>query len=222
MSISRSQNGNSRREDYVFLGKLVSTAVRHRVQVPLNLSSSMWKALTCEPVNESDLRAIDTHTSNALRILQYSSNVEPGELLHSDTHLDRELLEHMLLGLRQNGMPNVNAGTINTLLDELTILSGNQSQNTPMFGTASAFLFDLLAHLHLSSQQQGLALLHRGLASSLPVEIFPIFTPLELEELVCGSQSVDLEVLKQATEYEEGVGPEDTHVLYFWKALEVS
>ena len=121
----------------------------------------------------------------------------------------------MLVSLRQEGLPNTSKGTVGALLDAVV-----PSEDTPLSCAAATYLSELLTHLHLSSQQQGLALLHRGLSASAPVELFPVFTPLELEELFCGTQTVDLEVLKKATEYEDGIGPDDTHVRYFWAALE--
>jgi len=75
-------------------------------------------------------------------------------------------------------------------------------------------------HLQLTSQQSGLSLLLRGLSSSVPVELFPIFTPQELEGLFCGAPDLDISVLRKASQY-EGVGESDAHIDYFWKALEI-
>ena len=68
---------------------------------------------------------------------------------------------------------------------------------------------DLLLHTHLTAHAHGLEHFHRGIASVLPSEILPMFTAAELRTIFCGVPEVDLEVLKKATVYEGGVGPND-------------
>ena len=58
-----------------------------------------------------------------------------------------------------------------------------------------------------------------GLNAVLPMELFPIFTPLELERLFCGSREIDIELLRECTEYED-VDPQAPHVIAFWEVLQ--
>ena len=74
-------------------------------------------------------------------------------------------------------------------------------------------------HLHLTQHRQGMVLLQRGLSTSVPVEVFPIFSAGELEVLFCGTQGIDTSVLQRATEY-DGVEADEPHVAMFWDALE--
>lgn len=46
----------------------------------------------------------------------------------------------------------------------------------------------------------------------LPTELLALFTPQEAEALVCGAPTIDVGVLKEAAEYEGGVGPRDRHI----------
>ena len=46
-----------------------------------------------------------------------------------------------------------------------------------------------------------------------------MFTPAELEELICGKIDVDVHVLRQTTIY-EGVSPADPHIQIFWSVVE--
>ncbi len=46
-----------------------------------------------------------------------------------------------------------------------------------------------------------------------------MFTPIELEELLCGKMLVDVRVLKETTIY-EGVSPADRHIQVFWNVVE--
>ena len=59
-----------------------------------------------------------------------------------------------------------------------------------------------------------------GLAQVVPTEVFKMFSPQELEVLICGNREIDIGLLKQATVYEE-VDPESPHVKCFWDALEM-
>ncbi len=50
----------------------------------------------------------------------------------------------------------------------------------------------------------------------LPAELLPLFTPAELETLVCGRPTIDVDLLKRVAEY-EFVSPTDSHILAFWE-----
>jgi hypothetical protein len=58
-----------------------------------------------------------------------------------------------------------------------------------------------------------------GLSAVLPMELLPMFTPNELEQLVSGTSMVDVALLRQCTEYED-ISPDSATVCNFWKVLE--
>ena len=60
--------------------------------------------------------------------------------------------------------------------------------------------------------------MRNGLAAVLPVELLPMFTANELERLVCGVREVDVELLKQCTEYED-VDPNAPQIQFLWEVL---
>lgn len=45
----------------------------------------------------------------------------------------------------------------------------------------------------------------------LPLELLSLFTTGEVEALMCGVPSVDISILKKATDY-DGVSPHDPHI----------
>ena len=53
----------------------------------------------------------------------------------------------------------------------------------------------------LRASDAQLAYYFRGMGQALPVEVFPVFTPSELETLFTGSSHINLSVLKSATDY---------------------
>ena len=61
--------------------------------------------------------------------------------------------------------------------------------------------------------------LRDGLSSVLPVELLPLFTPQEIEQLVSGTSTVDVALLRQCTDYED-LSPDSELVRNFWDVLE--
>lgn len=59
-----------------------------------------------------------------------------------------------------------------------------------------------------------------GLLSILPESAVSLMTWEELEHLVCGSRTIDIDRLRENTEYDDDVPPEDPHILHFWEVLE--
>ena len=53
----------------------------------------------------------------------------------------------------------------------------------------------------------------------LPVELLPIFTPRELEQLLCGKSAIDVGLLKRVAAY-EFMQPTDACVQWLWEVLE--
>lgn len=41
----------------------------------------------------------------------------------------------------------------------------------------------------------------------------------QLEDKICGVHTVDLTLLERNTEYDDGIGPNDQHIIFFWRAL---
>ena len=58
-----------------------------------------------------------------------------------------------------------------------------------------------------------------GLSLSLPTDLFPMFTAKELKCLICGEDTVNLELLQKVTVYDEGIDPTDMYIVNFWKVL---
>ena len=61
--------------------------------------------------------------------------------------------------------------------------------------------------------------LRDGLSSVLPIEILPLFSSNEIEQLISGRAAVDVALLKQCTDYED-LEPDSILVQNFWEVLE--
>merc|ERR1711916_363745 len=74
------------------------------------------------------------------------------------------------------------------------------------------------ARMHESDTQMRAVL--DGLGSIVPLEVLPIFTPQEVETMICGTAEVSVELLKANTTYSKGVKEEDAHVVRFWNVMD--
>mmetsp|Transcript_9241 Transcript_9241/g.13151 ORF Transcript_9241/g.13151 Transcript_9241/m.13151 type:complete len:1880 (+) Transcript_9241:270-5909(+) len=67
-------------------------------------------------------------------------------------------------------------------------------------------------------QQRMLNSFVEGMSHVMPVEIFPLFTGVELRDILCGNPNVDVDLLRSVVEY-EGYKESDDVIKYFWEAL---
>ena len=63
------------------------------------------------------------------------------------------------------------------------------------------------------------AAIRAGLATIVPLQFLELFTGEDLEVMVCGRSTVDIELLKSVTEY-SSCSSSDEHVKLFWDVLE--
>jgi len=135
---------------------------------------------------------------------------------------DFVLMLQMLMSLTARGCMQITPALAQQFVEVVAAAtSAASAASQPQSQARSKLMYrQVYEHLQLSSQQSGLSLLIKGLATSLPVELFPIFTPPELEVLFCGAPDLDISVLRKASQY-EGVGEHDTHIRFFWEALEI-
>ena len=58
-----------------------------------------------------------------------------------------------------------------------------------------------------------------GLVSVIPESALLLLTWDELEKVVCGARVIDVERLREATEYDDDISATDPHILLFWEVL---
>lgn len=121
-----------------------------------------------------------------------------------------EQYENAMLVAKDNGIPFFDDQK-NVYLYNL--LNDNFNMNNQKY-----FLEEVRkARLQRSSSQ--LNALLNGLSEVLPVELLSLWTPEELELMICGPIELNVDVLKKVTVY-KGVKEDDAHVQYFWNTLE--
>ncbi|KAL4132957.1 hypothetical protein PRIC2_003286 [Phytophthora ramorum] len=189
-------NGPMALDLHRFLGKLIGTAVRHGLQMGLDLPALVWRPLAGLEVSRAHLESVDVATTN---------NLSRVEELSTETEEAEEVLGYLTLST--------------TLSDGAEVLLVPQGEKMPVTLANRELYVQLVEKTRLTESSQQLAALKDGLASVLPMELAPLFTPRELEVLICGRREVDVDLLRQCTEYSEGADEAMPHVQHFWEVL---
>jgi len=113
------------------------------------------------------------------------------------------------LGLVWRGLCEENTDTLQTL-KEVDVMAYQQYGEKGSNVTVIPFF---------ALQQRMLNSFAEGISSILPLEVFPIFTGVELRDIFCGNADVDVGLLRRVVEY-EGYEKDDNVISYFWEVLQ--
>ena len=166
-----------RLQSFFFLGRLVGVATRHEINVALNLPGLIWRSLVGLSVGWKELHEIDSFTTMSLRKIEMLSE-EQWDETWSDTLGDRLKTASADAFQGENKTPK-----------QITYESRTK-------------VINFIVEDYLRNCSKELKEFTKGLSDVLPVQAFPLFTPGELETLICGEPEIDVELLKRATVYE--------------------
>ncbi|GMF47997.1 unnamed protein product [Phytophthora fragariaefolia] len=193
-------NGPMALDLHRFLGKLIGTAVRHGLQMGLDLPALVWRPMAGLEVSRAHLESVDVAAVNNLnRVEELSTGTETA------AQEAEEVLGYLTLST--------------TLSDGVEVPLLPQGEKMAVTLANRELYVQLVEKTRLTESSQQLAALKDGLASVLPMELAPLFTPRELEVLICGRREVDVDLLHQCTEYSEGADEAMPHVQHFWEVL---
>ena len=77
----------------------------------------------------------------------------------------------------------------------------------------------LLQMCRLNESAVMLNTFREGLGAVLPIQLLPLFTSSEMEVVICGNSTVNVDLLKRCTEY-DGMDPSSDTVKYFWNIID--
>jgi len=185
-------------EMFVFLGKLLGMAIRTKEYLAVNIAPACWKLLAGQVLTPGDLEEIDHMVIQSLNSLR---------------DIEKQ-------GVDETTFEDVIFETFTTMSsdDREVELKLNGADIAVTFQNRHEYC-DMVLRYRLHEFDKQVAAMRQGLGMMVPLRLLSLFTPGEVEALVCGSPELDLPLLKQATEY-SGVSESDQHVRFFWEALE--
>ena len=183
---------------YSFLGKLMGIAIRSKEYMELNIPSIIWKLLVQEVPNKDDLEAIDLFQIQSLDNMR-------------NIHLQ---------GITRESFSFTFYETFTTMSTDdrmVELVTGGEEKNVD-FDNRNQYC-DLVEQYRLHEFDAQAAAIRRGLASIIPHRLLSLYTWDQLEVMVCGSSTIDINLLKSVTEY-SSCSSTDTHIQYFWQILD--
>ena len=183
---------------FEFFGKLLGIAIRTGVLMPLDLSSFFFKPLVSQQLTMDDLEGIDA------------------SFVHGVLDQIRQLKEDDVAAFAAHFGDSLTWST--TLSDQSSVELRPGGAAEPVdFAERHAFAA-LALQARLNESRAQLKAIHRGLTALIPDPLLSLMTWAELERRVCGTPTIDIELLKRHTEY-SGCSASSAHVQYFWRVL---
>lgn len=204
-----------------FFGKLTGTAVRQNLNLGLDFSALLWRALVRLPVTRAHLETVDTAVAKLMDdMIRFGTEEEEkfGHTLESIADdADKAAALEMFLSRTPDEWLDLSFSTY--LPDGTKVELRPGGENLPItMGNWREFIA-LLERCRLQESAVMFKAFRDGLSAVLPVELLPLFTPAELEQLVSGTSKVDIGLLRQCTEYED-ISPDSPTACNFWRVLE--
>jgi E3 ubiquitin-protein ligase HUWE1 len=186
---------NSNHKDYFkFVGRVVGKAMVDGQLIDAHFTQSFYKHLLGVPVDMTDLEIMEPdYFKNLKSMLEYDL-----ELLGLELNFTAETVEfgkHTINDLIENGSKI--AVTEDNKADYVRLMAYHR-MTTAIRDQIEAFL--------------------EGFYDLVPADLVSIFSPPELELLICGLPDVDIAELKIHTEYHQ-YRPTDPLILWFWETL---
>ena len=184
---------------YRFLGHLIGGAMRSGEPLGLYLPSIVWKRLVRQPVDVTDLEAVD-HLC-----VQCIQNVR---------HIEREGVTHDAF----DAMFNTETFTTE-LCDGTTVELVEGGTEVPLsFGRREEYC-DLVLTCRLREAEPQIEAMRCGLVAVIPEYLLALMTWEDIEFRVCGQPDFTVQELMNSTTY-EGLSKDDRRVQYLWAVLE--
>lgn len=191
-------------------GKLLGMAMRHRIMVPTKFAATVWYPLVGLPLPASSaIQQVDTMLPRQLRELgsMTERNEETLALFESTLQMAQGIQDSIISPASTSNLTS----TTETMMESLR--ADFSSENRTRF-------LRLVERARLERSAPQLDAFLQGLGQVVPIELFPLWSPGELELLVCGPTNIDINLLKSVTVYDLGLSEDDDHVQYFWESLE--
>eukprot|EP00475_Leptophrys_vorax_P002431 TRINITY_DN11357_c0_g1_i1.p1 TRINITY_DN11357_c0_g1~~TRINITY_DN11357_c0_g1_i1.p1 ORF type:complete len:1001 (+),score=216.22 TRINITY_DN11357_c0_g1_i1:70-3003(+) len=194
-------------EMFEFFGKIIGVAVRHKIQLNMNLSPLFWKYLLGETIDLNDLEAIDFSICKQIKEIKNFGNSASFVGLS-----DEELSDYFVETYDSTFTCVLSDG-----VTQKELLPNGSSLKLNMMNRHEWARLVVQKRIFESREQMDAIL--RGLQTVIPMAAFRLFTPEQLEIVFCGSPDFSVQLLQEMTVYEGNVSDKDKHIQFFWSVL---
>ena len=168
----------------------MGAAIRTQNNLNLSLPPLFWKKLLLEPLTIRDLRSMDVCVVQIIEILK--NPAEQG--------LTKENFEY---SYEEKFTTRDSSGR------EVELIPEGKEKNVT-FENCGEYA-DLVVQTRLNEAAKAYSKIREGIQAVVPIDYLNLFSWKQLETLVCGTVDVDIDILKENTDY-EGCGLTDQHI----------
>lgn len=179
------------------VGLLMGCSLRTGVRLNIRLAPIVWKMLVKQSLVFADLESVDWSMCESLRFLEVAASAE-------DLASDEVLYDSFT----------------STLSDGSVIELKPNGSNIPVTKDNCKEYVRLVKSARLQECKPQVDALLRGIGKIVPVQLLQLCVWSELQQWICGSLEIDLELLKRHTRYSSGMTPAQfPHLEMFWAVL---
>lgn len=194
-------------EMFNFLGRLMAMSVRVKLCLPFEFPPLIWKKIVGEEVTASDLIEVDIIAAKQLDTLERCD-----ELPSDDPVIDEDTFQAKF-SAESGKLMFVFMGSDHT---ERELMRGGAHKEVT-FANRLEYCQAVRA-ARLAEFDVQTAAIAKGMAEVVPMRELLLFSASQVEELVCGSPQIDMELWKANT---ESSGVPAATVELFWKVMEL-
>lgn len=190
---------------YRFWGALVGMTMRQEILVPLPLSSIVWKSLVGLAVTHQDIDDVHAPLANAIRfLLEIAPGSTPSEMEDQTEFLQNAAIKTV------------------EMLGNVAPPAAMKAAAVVTFDTRRIFVRYLRSiAVRNGNAATHIAAFYAGLSTVHATELFSIWEPEELSDLICGESTISVQALKRLAIIEDALLEEgDMRVPWLWEILE--
>ena len=197
---------------YKFMGQMAGIAVRSHLAVDLTLPSLIWKTIVREKLTEADLASVDVHAADFVTHLSLiQKRIEAAREGGSEGSLANALEEAFCLVQDLTWTATRSDGVVIELVPQ-------GASRIVEVGEIPQYLTAYL-HARLTECSAATEAFREGLLTVVPETCFALMTGAELASTVSGADTIDINRLRENTEYDEDVSPSEEYIRNFWEVL---
>ena len=187
---------------FIFLGRLMASAIATGELLDLNLHPIVWKSLLGNDIKFFEFESVDVFFYKLIN------------------DFESLLLKKDINYFNFEKLYDLNFTILNSAGTEINLIKNGKDIKVT-FKDLKKYI-ELAKKVRLDEFSQQIKYLKEGFNSVIPQSVFQVLTWRQLEELVCGKHKLDIELLKKNTKYEGGYRENDEVIKWFWEWLENS